>query len=109
MHAVLAACGRCEGTARVHGELWDLGAYPGLVLRGDSVVLGELWWIVDIRAWAALDRYEGVGSDDNGAFVRVVTPLLDREISAWVYVWPHSTERAQRIDGADVWVPRGQP
>jgi len=64
MHQILARSAACIGEGRVRGELYDLGAYPGLVLKEDccGFVSGELYAIDPANArstWEAIDEYEG--------------------------------------------------
>jgi gamma-glutamylcyclotransferase (GGCT)/AIG2-like uncharacterized protein YtfP len=48
------------GQARVQGELFDLGRYPGLLLHKDDCwVMGDLFQIRDNSLLRTLDRYEG--------------------------------------------------
>lgn len=54
--ARLIACGTIPGT------LYALGAYPGLRLRGDCQILGEIYEI-DEKVLKALDAYEGYCPD----------------------------------------------
>jgi gamma-glutamylcyclotransferase (GGCT)/AIG2-like uncharacterized protein YtfP len=42
------------------GTMYDLGAFPGITLGGDSQIVGEVWAIRP-DAIPALDRYEGEG------------------------------------------------
>lgn len=52
------------GAAWLHGRLYDLGAYPGLVPDpAAEPVRGELYHIHDAAVWPELDRYEGFGTD----------------------------------------------
>jgi gamma-glutamylcyclotransferase (GGCT)/AIG2-like uncharacterized protein YtfP len=48
-----------EGNAKVKGQLYHLGGFPGFKY-GDGEVLGELYEIKDPDAWPRLDSYEGV-------------------------------------------------
>lgn len=78
--------GRSAGVGHVRGSLYDLGDYPGLVLRGDSSVPGVLVEVPE-EAVGRLDEYEGVGE---GLYAR-------REVAvgrsdggsrpAWTYVY----------------------
>ena len=47
------------GSASVHGSLYHLGAYPGVVLGGDGLVQGEVY-AVDAVLEAQLDEIEMV-------------------------------------------------
>lgn len=59
---VLDTCGRCMGTAMVRGyELWDVGDYPGVVLKEGRVVVGDLYDVSGVgEEMAILDEYEGI-------------------------------------------------
>ncbi len=92
----LAASGRSLGNARTRGRLFDLGAYPGLVVAsGRSVpefVHGEVFALdrpEETFAW--LDPYEGIGPAASGdaEFVRVIREiwLAETVISAWLYLY----------------------
>ncbi len=63
------------GEASICGVLYDLGAYPGLVLGGGSRVRGEVYRIGP-KLEAALDRLEAVADDDSGEFVKREAELL---------------------------------
>ena len=65
-----------EGEASVRGRLYDLGAYPGVVLEpaGEELVHGEIASVdADPPLWELLDGYEGVDPADPhaGLFRRV--------------------------------------
>jgi gamma-glutamylcyclotransferase (GGCT)/AIG2-like uncharacterized protein YtfP len=55
--------------ASIAGTLYDLGAYPGVVLGGAARVYGEIYRIVP-AVEAALDRLEGVAADDTGEYIK---------------------------------------
>jgi gamma-glutamylcyclotransferase (GGCT)/AIG2-like uncharacterized protein YtfP len=57
------------GEASVAGTLYDLGAYPGIVLGGEGRVVGEIYRI-EPEVEAALDRLEEVADDDSGEYIR---------------------------------------
>ena len=71
---------RYEAPCRIPGELWDLGAYPGLV-EGAGAAAGELHAILDEDVLTVLDAFEGV------EYVRRKVTLLDPPVEAWVYVF----------------------
>ena len=96
MHGVLEYAARLVGEATVEGTLYDLGAYPGLVVagKGDGRVRGELYALDSGRAQAALDAldaYEGCGAADPEPHeyrrevlsVRIVDGSI---FSAWTYL-----------------------
>ena len=57
------------GEASIFGLLYDLGAYPGMVLGGPSRVRGEVYRIAP-RVEAALDELEEVADDDSGEYIK---------------------------------------
>jgi gamma-glutamylcyclotransferase (GGCT)/AIG2-like uncharacterized protein YtfP len=72
----------CEhvGTGTVAGTLYDLGAYPALVLDGEGRVEGEVWRC-PAKALARLDEYEGV---PEGLYRRVAVQVGGAD--CWTYV-----------------------
>lgn len=100
----------CLGTCWVHGELVDLGTYPGLVWASADnpaghAVLGEVY-AINSRLEAKLDEIESVypagqgGSGNEYAKHRVHTPWGD----ALVYVLAPEVARGKvRLRGGD-WV-----
>lgn len=57
-------------TVTVKGRLYDLGWFPGIILGGDDDVVCEK---IEVKDWAAVDRYEGYREDDkeNSLYIRV--------------------------------------
>ena len=55
--------------AAIAGTLYDLGAYPGVVLGGKRLVVGEIYRI-EPEVEAALDVLEEVADDDAGEYIR---------------------------------------
>lgn len=76
---MLVGC-RHLGPAEVAGKLYDLGAYPAVVVGDEGIVQGELWECPD-ETVAALDAYEGVGEE---LFRRVRVKAGAAE--CWIYV-----------------------
>lgn len=111
MFHVLARSATFIGDGRVNAQLFDLGAYPGIVLSqspGD-VVRGELYRLKPEEVAAILtllDDYEGLGPDDpqpheyKREVVRVLLPN-GRAISAWAYVLAHKKTSYPRIPAED--------
>lgn len=77
---LLRGCERIT-VGKVRGSLYDLGAYPALVLDDAGEVEGEVWRCEDAEVLRALDDYEGVGE---GLFRRVRVEV--EEIVCWTYV-----------------------
>lgn len=90
---------RVVGNATVRGRLYDLGAYPGLVIArpDDEVVHGEVLELASPfeRTLRGLDDYEGIvpGNHPHNEYER---RLLDATletgdtVSAWAYVYLHA-------------------
>jgi gamma-glutamylcyclotransferase (GGCT)/AIG2-like uncharacterized protein YtfP len=57
------------GEASIAGTLYDLGAYPGVVLGGEGRVKGEVY-VVEPVVEAALDVLEEVADDDTGEYIK---------------------------------------
>ncbi|WP_206174262.1 gamma-glutamylcyclotransferase family protein [Variovorax sp. RKNM96] len=57
------------GEAGIAGTLYDLGAYPGIVLGGVGRVKGEIYR-VEPEVEAALDLLEEVAEDDSGEYIK---------------------------------------
>jgi gamma-glutamylcyclotransferase (GGCT)/AIG2-like uncharacterized protein YtfP len=76
---LLRGC-RLAGAGVVAGTLYDLGAYPALVLDGRGPVEGEVWHC-PADALARLDEYEGV---PDGLYLRV--PVVVEGTECWTYV-----------------------
>jgi gamma-glutamylcyclotransferase (GGCT)/AIG2-like uncharacterized protein YtfP len=55
--------------ASIAGTLYDLGAYPGVVLGGEGRVKGEVY-VVEPVVEAALDVLEEVADDDTGEYIK---------------------------------------
>ena len=90
------------GQARVRGELFDLGRYPGLLLNDCRWVTGDLFLIHDDSLLRTLDRYEGCDavSPRPHEYQRVETQVeFDGQVFShpvWVY------ESLFRPPGAEV-------
>lgn len=111
MHAVLERAARLVGEATVPGALYDLGAYPGLVVAeaGAARVTGELYALDPGGAQIALealDAYEGCGAADpepheyRREVLRV--RLADgSELAAWTYLLNRSHAGLTPVPGGD--------
>jgi gamma-glutamylcyclotransferase (GGCT)/AIG2-like uncharacterized protein YtfP len=84
---------RRVGAGTVRGRLYDLGAYPGVVLDAAAAqVRGEVFAVPDGETLARMDAYEGYYAGDPAAslFLRVRGAVaLDGGASedCWVYVY----------------------
>ncbi len=94
------------GPCVIPGQLYDLGAYPGLVI-GEGEVIGELFEVRDPGVMPALDAFEDYwpGEPDRSRYERVEVSLIEPDRRAWVYVWRLSLNRARRIESGD-WFQR---
>lgn len=98
---LLRGCERVDAGA-VAGTLYDLGAYPALVLDGRGTVEGEVWRC-PAEALERLDEYEGVA---DGLFRRARAVVDGRE--CWTYVAGPALEprlTPERRVGAGRWAP----
>lgn len=99
----LAERSRSLGEARVRGQLFDLGRFPGMLAPSapDDWVLGDLLELHDAQqTLSELDRYE----DEEGIFPRRLTKAYDlggREVECWVYFYAGSMAQATRIPSGD--------
>ena len=82
------------GPATIRARLYDLGAYPGVILDDDALtpVPGQIFRVPDAATLAALDRYEDYRPADPAAslFLRTkaVVTLDDGSCqTCWVYVY----------------------
>ncbi len=93
---------RFADTASISGELYDLGAYPGVYRNGSSShrVDGELYELPSLhseRVLEALDRYEG------GEFIRkriYVTLRGGRRRVAWSYLLRRRPDASPKPDAS---------
>lgn len=104
------------GVGRVRGELYDLGAYPGLVRdapgdAGGPWVVGAVYRLREPElTLLELDVYEGAtaGSDDD--YERIELPVTlesEQEVLAWTYLYRGSLTGAVRLMGGD-WAAVGE-
>lgn len=98
--------------ATVHGELCDMGQYPGLILNDDAGLVHG--WVcaapADPVLWRRLDAYEGFepSSPDSSLFSRVparATLADGRAVDCQTYVFTHPENAGRRIAGGD-WLSR---
>jgi gamma-glutamylcyclotransferase (GGCT)/AIG2-like uncharacterized protein YtfP len=94
------------GPCVIPGELWDLGAYPGLV-AGPGQVVGELFELTDVAIVPKLDAFEDYWPDEpeRSRYDRVKVRLMEPDLDAWVYVWRLGLDEAVPIPGGD-WLKR---
>lgn len=90
-HIDLEGGGDFLESACVHGQMHDLGGYPGLV-AGDRLCHGLLYKLDDTKLAGPLDAFEDVVPGDPSAslYLRRQTPVLALDghptgLTAWVY------------------------
>jgi len=107
---LLAESATLLGPARVHGRLYRLGAYPGLVFSEaqDEWVTGELYRLRHPSALLPiLDDYEGCGVRNTPPFPfeRIAGAALQRDqaVPCWIYVYRATAglSERQRIPSGD--------
>ncbi len=95
---------KLRGPCRIPGTLLDLGEYPGLVAEaGTATVVGELYETLDPQLIAELDAYEEFFPENFGRceYQRIVTPLSDPIVDAWVYYYIGPRDNFDRVPGND--------
>jgi len=101
---------RFVGMARTAGTLYHLGAYPGLVLGGAAVTVGEVY-AIEPALEQRLDGIEEIaGAPDDEYFKREVTLEVDgRTVDCLVYeINPARLRGAPRIACGDWMVEMGR-
>jgi gamma-glutamylcyclotransferase (GGCT)/AIG2-like uncharacterized protein YtfP len=111
MFAILSQSARYLGPARAQGRMYDLGAYPGIIVSNhpEDHVLGELYSLDPaqaVKTWRALDEYEGCAESDPEPheYDRTLISVVGddgREMNAWAYVLRKVPETAVFIPGGD--------
>jgi len=101
-----------EGVAR--GTLVNLGSYPGLALPGQTAVVGDVYEFPEDSAprhIAALDAYEGCGTNDPRPHEYrrelIAVRIADgSETTVWGYLMNDRPDRFEIIPGGDylAWV-----
>jgi gamma-glutamylcyclotransferase (GGCT)/AIG2-like uncharacterized protein YtfP len=95
----------CLGEASIAGTLYDLGAYPGVVLGGAGRVKGEVY-VVEPSVEAALDVLEEVADDDSGEYIkrRVRVEVGGKPVDCLVYEIHPSRIAGRRVIGGGDWI-----
>ena len=90
---------RLLGEFQTYGQLYDLGAYPGLTEDASqtNVVSGRLLELVNPSlTLARLDQYEGIvpGREEESEFRRALVQVYQNEQAqtAWVYLYNKPTD-----------------
>ena len=88
--------------ARVPGQLYDLGAYPGL-LPGQGQVSGEVYKVLSPQIWSILDPYEDYFPDSqrDSLYLRRQVELIDGTGLVWTYIYNRPVGDSPRIDDGD--------
>jgi gamma-glutamylcyclotransferase (GGCT)/AIG2-like uncharacterized protein YtfP len=109
IHPALSPHVRFLGEAKVQGQLFDLGTYPGMTPGAtDAWVLGELYEIPSNceTVLSELDACEGCRPEDpqphdyRRTLVTAIDPH-DRAIGAWAYVLNRNPRGLTRIESGD--------
>src|SRR5579872_3951872 len=96
---------RFKGKGSVHGQLYDVGDYPGAVKGrcGAGHIYGELYEFPDSkRTLKLLDRFEGarVSNPRSGLFRRETTTVTlanGQRLQAWIYWLGRASQRRRRL------------
>ena len=91
------------GTAQVAGELYHLGAYPGMRLGGSDWVHGEVY-AIDPVLEPALDEIEDLGSHPTDEYIKrdIDVRVGGRTVRCLVYeINPRYAIAALRVPGGD--------
>lgn len=91
------------GPARLRGVLYDLGAYPGVILGGPGWVQGEVYAIAPALE-EELDRIEELAPVPTGEYLRRHVPvqLGDRVLKCLLYeIAPSRVQGRPRIASGD--------
>lgn len=104
---LLAREARPVGVGSLRGRLYDLGAYPGVVLdpEGEHLVHGEVLELRDgSTVLAMLDDYEGCSPPNPppALFIRdraTIELSGGRRIEAWVYTCAHPCDESRFVPG----------
>ena len=95
------------GPACVAGVLYDLGAYPGMTLGGDTWVQGEVY-AIEPALEAVLDEIEGLGAHPSDEYIKreILVDVAGRQWHCLVYeINPRHVAMAPQIAGGD-WMLR---
>ncbi|HEX7822816.1 MAG TPA: gamma-glutamylcyclotransferase family protein [Sphingobium sp.] len=96
------------GKARVAGTLYDLGDYPGAVLGGAGLIVGELLMPLDAGVLALLDEFEMFDPADHASseYLRLRSNIVSSDLNAWIYVYNFPLKQASLIPSGD-WTQLG--
>ena len=90
------------GPCVLPGQLYDLGAYPGLV-DAPGEVIGELFEVRDASVMPRVDAFEDYWPEDRARsrYERRKVRLVEPDRDAWVYIWILDVEDARLIESGD--------
>ncbi len=93
---------RFVSPCEIHGRLFDLGDYPGLLLDS-GIVHGELCEIADSAVLQRLDAFELYDPDDpNGSlYIRRRVRLAQPDCDAWLYEFNRDVSGKASIPSGD--------
>ncbi|MBJ2155316.1 gamma-glutamylcyclotransferase family protein [Variovorax sp. IB41] len=91
--------------ASIAGTLYDLGAYPGVVLGGEGRVKGEIYR-VEPAVEVALDLLEEVAEDDSGEYIKreVRVAVGAQWVNCLVYEIHPSRIAGRPVIGSGDWI-----
>lgn len=109
MHELLTRYARLAGTGHIHGKLYEIADYPGLVLSNNArnIVWGEIYAVKDAAPlFKYLDEYEGCAprSRRPHEYQRDLVTIHDaaqHSLLAWTYLYKHPVNHLQRIPTGD--------
>ncbi|MBA2725515.1 MAG: gamma-glutamylcyclotransferase [Actinobacteria bacterium] len=92
------------GDAVIKGLLFDMGDYPALI-PGDGAIQGEVYEVVDRKAFVVVDEFERYDPNDvdGSLYVRRAVRLTKPKLDAWVYIYNRRVGNAPRIASGD-WI-----
>lgn len=104
----LAPAPRWVGDAVLAGTLYDLGAYPGLVLGGATGVRGEVYAIAPALL-AVLDEIEEVYPQRSGEYLRreVQVQVAGASLACQCYVLSPARAVGRRVIASGDWMLQG--
>jgi gamma-glutamylcyclotransferase (GGCT)/AIG2-like uncharacterized protein YtfP len=93
------------GEAKIYGELYDIGEYPGAIqgLNKDSTIAGELIRLRNhfdfVRILDQYENYDPLNTEESEYVRGKVIAMMDdgKAIEAWVYWYNQSIEGKTRI------------
>ena len=94
---------RFVGPCLIEGQLFDLGAYPGL-RRGTGLVVGEIYALLDSEALKTLDRFEDFepAQPHGSLYLRERVSLIEpADTEAWIYFYNQVPDASQQIESGD--------